>query len=117
MNDTRESQDSPEAEGHGTRFDDWHAEQNVQPVIQQPSLRVFGKYDTRMRTGGAELREHVPQGFNPRILSLDVIDTADPAGGIVDVEGRFDADKGQYDSVTVTNSRGEAIELEVEEIE
>jgi hypothetical protein len=109
--------DESDSQGAGTRFDDWHAEQNVQPIIQQPSLRVYGKYDTGMRTGGAELREHVPAGFNPRILLLDLVDTEDPDGGIVDVEGRFKADKGQYDSVTVTNSHGESISLEVEEIQ
>lgn len=104
------------AAGSRSRFDGWKAVQDVQPIIQQPSLHVYGKYDTKMRSGGAELRVHLPPGFNPKILLLDLLDTQGP-GGIVDVEGRFDADKEQYDSVKVTNKDGESVTIPVEEVQ
>ena len=97
-------------------FIDWHAEHNVQPIVTQPSLRVYGRYDTGDRCGGVRLQEKVPKDFNPTILALDLVDSDGP-GGIVEVEARFDADPGQYGDVVVRDAEGNSITITVEEIQ
>ncbi len=92
------------------------APQNLRLPIQQPTLTVTGDYRFGSRTGTLSLRKAVPQGINPKILLLDlVVDTSTGSGGHwVTVTGAFDAEDGQYDSVTVHDDKGQEVNVPVE---
>jgi hypothetical protein len=102
--------------GKSDRYRDWSAILDLQPVIKPRPLRVAGEYHLNQRCGGVTLRVKIPQGFNPRILLLELVDGPGPGGDWVSVEGEFEAKEGQYDSVSVTDSDGESVSVEVQEV-
>ena len=54
---------------------DWKAFIDLQPILQTPggTLRVIGKVDTQ-NTNEAKLLKREPQGINPAILLLEIIE-------------------------------------------
>ena len=102
--------------GSGSRFRDWKAVLDLQPIVQPEPLRVGGEYRLGGRCGGVSLRKAVPQGINPRILLLELVETEGGGGDWVQVDGRFEAEENQYDSVTVRDTDGESISVDVEEV-
>ena len=98
----------------GERFRDWAAINNQQPIVSSTPLRVSGQYHLGMRCGGVTLQVTVPQGFNDRILLLDLVDEASGDGGDwIDVRGDFPAQRHQYDQVEVRDSEGGGVTIDV----
>ena len=58
----------------------------------------------------------MPQGINPNILMLEIVDGGPGDGGWETVEGRFEAQAGQYDSVHIRDDQGNTTTLEIEEV-
>ena len=83
---------------------DWKAWQDLQPP-SKPKLIVTGKVQTSKSNQTPHLAEHEPQGFNPKILLLDLTITASGAGSTVmgRREVRFEKpiQKDQYSSVDI----------------
>ena len=102
--------------GSGNRFRDWKAVLDLQPIIQPEPLRVGGEYRLGGRCGGVSLRKAVPQGINPRILLLELVEADGDGGDWVQVDSRFEAEESQYDSVTVRDVDGESTSVDVEEV-
>ncbi len=103
----------------GQRFRNWKAVLDLQPIVQPEPLRVRGEYHLNHRCGGVALREAVPQGINPRILLLSLIEAPGDGGDWVEVAGQFAAKEGQYDSVMVrddTQADGQSISIDIEEV-
>lgn len=105
-----------ESIGTSSRYRDWTAILDLQPIVSPQPLRVGGDYFLNQRCGGVTLQVKVPPGFNPRVLLLDLVDGPGDGGDWVKVQGEFEASEGQYDSVTVTDSDGESVTIEVQEV-
>ncbi|HTU11175.1 MAG TPA: hypothetical protein VMG08_09790 [Allosphingosinicella sp.] len=108
---------SSTASGAIDRFRDWTAIADFQPIVSETPLRVAGEYFLNRRWGSVSLAVKVPQGFNPSILLLDLVEGPGNGGDWVAVEGRFAAARGQYGSVTVIDPDGESVSIPVEEVE
>jgi hypothetical protein len=103
------------AAGGSGRYRDWTAIQDLMPGSPRPRpLRVGGEYHLNQRCGGVSLRVAVPQGINPKVLLLDLVDGPGNGGDWVAVRDEFPAEPRQYTTVTVTDSDGESITIEVE---
>ncbi|HEX8216195.1 MAG TPA: hypothetical protein VF577_01905 [Allosphingosinicella sp.] len=109
--------DEAGASGEGSdRYQGWSAILNLEPIVSETPLRVGGRYHLDQRCGGVTLQVKVPQGINPDILLLDLVEGPGIGGDWIDVEGEFPAREGQYESVTVIDSDGESVSMKVEEI-
>jgi hypothetical protein len=102
--------------GSSQRYRNWKAILNLQPIIAAEPLRVGGEYHLNQRCGGVSLRTAVPQGINPRILMLELVEGPGDGGDWVAVEERFAADAGQYDSVSIRDMDGESTSVDVQEV-
>ena len=116
MTDSASNNSDAPGEG-GSRYKDWSAILDLQPIVSKTPLRVRGKYHLNQRCGGVTLDVKVPQGINPAILLLDLVDGPGIGGDWIEVEGEFPAKKGQYTSVTVIDSDGESVTIEVQEVQ
>jgi len=61
---------------------EWTAIQDLQPPLKTPGgeLRVKGSMEYGDPSGSPRLEKRSPQGFNPKILMLDVVPAADAKG-------------------------------------
>ncbi|MFZ1884395.1 MAG: hypothetical protein WAU53_12555 [Rhodoplanes sp.] len=82
----------------------WKAWQNLQPP-GPPRLIVTGQVEISNTNQTPQLREHVPQGINPKILLLDLTITSSGVGNDVITwrEVRFEKQiiKDQHSSIDV----------------
>lgn len=97
-----------------TRFRNLKAILNLQPIISSEPLHVTGQYHLDQRCGGVSLRKAVPQGLNPAILLLEIVEAKGDGGDWVTVEGRFPAREQDYELVQVRDMDGETISIEIE---
>ena len=100
----------------GERFRNFEAVLDLQPIVQPEPLRVRGEYRLGGRCGGVSLRKAVPQGFNSRILLLELVEAPGSGGDWVPVEGRFAAEEGQYDSVSIRDMDGQSVSVDIDEV-
>lgn len=115
MNDQYDSAaDSPDATIPRERFRVCKAILDLQPIVEPEPLRVTGEYFLDMRCGGIKLRKAVPQGINECILILDVEAEGSGDGGWEPFDGRFKAERNQYDGVELRDEKGNRIKLEIE---
>jgi hypothetical protein len=113
--------DDPDVSGSstvvsGNRFRNWKAVLDLQPIVQSEPLRVAGEYHLGMRCGGVSLRKAIPQGFNPQILLLELVESPGDGGDWINVEARFAAKAGQYDSVMIRDMDEETTSVDVQEV-
>jgi hypothetical protein len=61
---------------------DWKAVQDLMPPLKTPGgeLRVTGSMEYGDPSGSPRLEKRSPQGFNPKILMLDVVPPTDAKG-------------------------------------
>ena len=103
------------AAGCSDRYRDWTAIQDLMPGPGGPRpLRVGGEYHLNQRCGGVTLRIKDPQGTVHEDLLLDLVDGPGIGGDWVEVRGEFPAKPREYTTVTVIDSDGESITIEVE---
>jgi hypothetical protein len=83
-------------------------------------MTVIGDVDVGNIAASAHLKEHNPQGINPKILLLDLTITLDGEGYPKKIykQARFDkpASKGQYTSVDILWEGDKIADIEVKEV-
>jgi hypothetical protein len=99
---------------------DWKAWQDLQPGPSQPKLIVVGQVQTSNTNQTPHLAVHAPQGFNPKILMLDLTITTSGVGNTVMSwrEVRFEKKiaKDQYSSVDILWEGQPIAHAEVEDV-
>jgi len=110
----RNSGESQSSAAVSSKFDNWTAVLDLQPIIQPELLRVGGAYHLNERCGGVTLRKAAPQGINPRILLLELVEGPGNGGDWVHVEGSFAATDNEFDSVSVRDMDGETTSIEIQ---
>jgi len=98
---------------------DWSAWINLMPGSEH-KLIVVGKVETNAANIVPVLREAVPQGFNPKILILDLtIENNGTIGaqvvGYRDARFEKPAEKGQYDTVVIRHEGSDIESIDVTE--
>jgi hypothetical protein len=97
----------------------WKAWQNLQPMAKT-QLIVIGQVETSNSNQTPHLREHVPQGTNPKILLLDLAMEASGVGSTVmswrDVRFEKDITKGQHSSITILWQGQSIAQQDVEDV-
>jgi hypothetical protein len=98
----------------------WNAWLDLMPV-GSPTLRVAGEVETPASNHVPKLTEASPQGFNPKILilDLDIVDTGGtgtPAFGYRDASFEKRAERDQYTHVEIRFHGSSVVLLEVSEV-
>ena len=93
MTNDLEAQDSAQAPGGATgKFRDWQGTLNCGITGETCRLKVEGQYHLNLRDGWKRLEKNSTD-FDPKLFTIDVVDTDGKGGDWIDLRGEFEENK------------------------